>query len=71
MRQALEINGLPQCQTPRTGWLGRLGVLLFGADNRRAAIALQYCSRHMLRDIGLAEDVTSRRLLRDDDLFRR
>jgi hypothetical protein len=71
MTQALEINSLPHRRVPRIGWLGRIGVLLFGVRNRRAAIALQYCSRHVLRDIGLVEDATPRRLLRDDDLFRR
>ena len=71
MRQVLDISGLPQCQAPRTGWLGRLRAWLFAPGDRQKTIALRDCSRHLLRDIGLLDDRRGNALLRDDAMLRR
>jgi hypothetical protein len=70
MRQALETRRLPRCEALGTSWLGRLRARLFGTDDRKKAIALQHCSQHFLRDIGLLDDRRVNRLLRDDVLYR-
>ena len=69
MTQALEIHGL-RCREPRRlTWFGRLRARLLSLRNSRKA--LEHCSEHMLRDIGLLDDRRANRLLRDDALFRR
>lgn len=70
MRQAVEIHGLPRCEPP-TGWLGRLRIRLLGPNKANPAIPLEARSPHLLRDIGLAEDVRSNHLLREHNFFRR
>ncbi|WP_119304727.1 hypothetical protein [Dongia deserti] len=71
MRQALEIHGLPRRERLDAGWLGRLRIWLFGANKADDAIPLEARSPHLLRDIGLAEDVRSNHLLREHNFFRR
>jgi hypothetical protein len=70
MRQALEIRDLPPCKPPAIGWLGRLRIWLFGSGGHDKVAALRHCSPHLLRDIGLAEDVQSNHLLREHNLRR-
>jgi len=65
MTQALEINRLPQCRAPHTGWLGRVRAWLAGRDDRKRIAALEHFSPHLLRDIGLAQDVRSTDLLQE------
>ena len=71
MRQALGIRELPHCEPRALGWFGRLRIRLFGSGDRSKAAALQHCSPHLLRDIGLLDDRHAKHLLRDDLLFRR
>jgi uncharacterized protein YjiS (DUF1127 family) len=59
MRQALEISRLRQCRAPRTSWLGHLRAWLSDRDNRKRIAALENFSPHLLRDIGLTQDVRS------------
>ena len=70
MRQALEIRELPRCEPRAIGWLGRLRTRLFGSGDRSKVAALQHCSPHLLRDIGLLDDRHANHLLRDG-VFRR
>jgi len=71
MTQAIEFTKLPACAGPRATWLGRLRARLFGSGDRKKIVALQHCSPHLLRDIGLWDDQRASHLLRDDRLFRR
>jgi hypothetical protein len=71
MRQAVEIRGLPRCDQHDAGWLGRLRMRLFGPNRANHAIPLEARSRHLLRDIGLAEDVRANHLLQEQNFFRR
>jgi hypothetical protein len=70
MTQALEISSLPQCRASRSGWLGRLRAWLSDRDDRKRIAALERFSPHLLRDIGLAQDVRSLRLLQEHRSFR-
>ncbi len=69
MRQALETR--PRREPLWAGWLGRLRIRLFGSRDRKKITALDHCSRHFLRDIGLLDDRRANHLLRDDAFFRR
>jgi hypothetical protein len=71
MRQVIDIRKLPLCEPPRATWLGWLRARLFGSTHRKNIIALQDCSAHFLRDIGLLDDQRANRLLQDHNLFRR
>jgi uncharacterized protein YjiS (DUF1127 family) len=70
MRQALGISSLPQCQAPSTGWLGRLRAWLSDRDNRKRIAALENFSPHLLRDIGLMQDVRSTDLSQEHHTLR-
>jgi hypothetical protein len=69
MRQAINISKLPHCPAPRLTWFDRLRAL-FGPSSRPGTIPLEARSAHLLRDIGLAEDVRSNPLLREGNFFR-
>jgi hypothetical protein len=71
MRQVIDIRKLQLCEPPRLSWLGRVRARFFGSGERKSVIALQDCSPHFLRDIGLLDDRRANRLLRDHTLFRR
>jgi hypothetical protein len=71
MRQTFEICEFPRCKPRAIGWLGRLRIRLFGSGDRGKVAALQHCSPHLLRDIGLLDDRHANHLLRDGVLFRR
>jgi uncharacterized protein YjiS (DUF1127 family) len=70
MRQGVEIRRLPL--RPRTAptWLGRLYAWLFETRDRQKTIALRHCSPHLLRDIGLTENLRSNHLLREHNFLR-
>ena len=71
MTQAIEFTKLRCCEAPRRSWLGRLRARLFGHGDKARTIPLEARSLHLLRDIGLAEDVRANHLLQDHHLFRR
>jgi hypothetical protein len=71
MTQAIEFTKLRRCETPRPSWLGWLRARLFGPAGGDCTIPLEASSPHLLRDIGLAEDVRTNHLLQDHLLFRR
>jgi hypothetical protein len=71
MRQAIEIR--QHCCGPRrrASWGARLRAWLIRPREPRRLVPLDQRSAHLLRDIGLAEDVRANPLLRDHTLFRR
>jgi hypothetical protein len=70
MRQAIEIRKYSTCQPKQPSWLARVRARLSGRTDRQGLIPLDQRSAHLLRDIGLGEDVRTSRLL-DHSLFRR
>lgn len=71
MTQAIEIAKVRRCEAPRLSLLGRLRVRLFGPAAPRETIPLELRSVHLLRDIGLSEDIRHAEMLRERHLFRR
>lgn len=71
MRQAIEIREHCGCVRRPASWRTRLRVWLIGPGDSRRPIPLDQRSAHLLRDIGLAEEVRANPLLRDHNLFRR
>jgi hypothetical protein len=70
MTQVIEIRKFPVCDAPRATWFGRLRAKLFGVPSPERTIPLGASSPHLMRDIGLAEDVRSNHLLREHAPFR-
>jgi hypothetical protein len=71
MRQAIEIRQLSVCTRRPLPWHARLRTWLLGHSERETLIPLEQRTHHLLRDIGLAEDVRANHLLRDETFFRR
>jgi hypothetical protein len=71
MRQAIEIRKYSACEPKQPSWLARVGAWLSGRADRQGLIPLDQRSAHLLRDIGLGQDVRATRLLADHNLFRR
>jgi hypothetical protein len=71
MRQAIDIREHCGRVRQRASWRARLRAWLIGPGDSRRLIPLDQRSAHLLRDIGLAEDVRANPLLRDHHLFRR
>jgi len=71
MTQALDIKTV-SCRTAlRPSWRGRVRAWLLGRARRDRVIPFDQRSAHLLRDIGLAEDVRANELLRDQTFIRR
>ena len=71
MRQAIEIGTISGCRAGRRSWRSRLFRWVFGRSDRAGLIPLDHRSAHLLRDIGLAEDVQANDLLREQHFIRR
>ena len=71
MRQAIENRQLFVCTRAALPWHARVRAWLFGRAERETLIPLEQRTHHLLRDIGLAEDLRANHLLRDDTFFRR
>jgi hypothetical protein len=71
MREAIGIPKYSTCRPNRLSWRARVWAWLCGSQDGRRIIPLGQRSLHLLRDIGLEEDVRANRLLADHTLFRR
>lgn len=71
MTQALDIKTVSICTVHRPSWRAHVRAWLRGRARRDKVIPFDQRSAHLLRDIGLAEDVRANELLRDQTFIRR
>jgi len=71
MRQAIEVGTISGCRPARRSWGSRFFRWVFSRSDRASLIPLDQRSAHLLRDIGLAEDVRANDLLREQTFIRR
>lgn len=71
MTQALDIKTVSICTVHRPTWRARVRAWMLGHVGRDRVIPFDQRSAHLLRDIGLAEDLRANELLRDQTFIRR
>ena len=71
MTQALDIKTVSCRTVRRPTWRARVSAWLLGRASRERTIPFDQRSAHLLRDIGLAEDVRANELLREQTFIRR